>query len=389
MLLKPELDAEDIGALNRFAMAFGQLLREVRIDRYETPLNRSAEKAATVEHLRRGISYNPQFEYPRNDLDRERGAIEQLAAPVVPWFDDICSRELELLRGELAAAAAHSPTQITHASVARYGPPRSALVDDALKVLSAPSLDTGDDFNDVARTSSMAAAAEIQRVITELGLDGWTAVEVPDTPARMSVSGAEQIVRIRAGELFTRAELNRLLVHEIGTHVFRAVNGSRQPIQLLQFGLLDYQSTEEGLAVFHESERGLLRPADLQKYALRLVIADRALQGASFADLLTILLDYVAFDQAFDIAARAKRGFEDTAQPGCHVKDQVYFSGYRDVSRFLSRYPDSKKTLMMGKVSIDFVDWLESWRGRGVLRDPDLDVQRVDAAIRLTTSDGE
>ncbi|MBP0031499.1 tyrosine/phenylalanine carboxypeptidase domain-containing protein [Roseofilum sp. Guam] len=111
-------------------------------------------------------------------------------------------------------------------------------------------------------------------------------------------------------------------------------------------------ATEEGLANYHEACYGVQSPADQRRYALRVIAAYLSLNH-SFYDVFCELIQHTTFDKAFAITSRAKRGFTDTSVPGCHVKDKVYFEGFRQVSAHLEQYPDDYSLLMCGKVALD------------------------------------
>ncbi len=161
----------------------------------------------------------------------------------------------------------HEPQTITGLSCLIYGLPNQALVQQAQRILSEPTI-TGDN-RQIDEVSAEAAAAALQSVLERVGLDRWRAVVYEPMLAKMAVHRLDKEVRILAGATFSLEGVRRLIIHEIGVHVLRYENGLRQPIKLFANGFTDYLETEEGLAVFCEAEAGLLEKTTVCKYAGR------------------------------------------------------------------------------------------------------------------------
>jgi len=173
-------------------------------------------------------------------------------------------------------------------------------------------------------------------------------------------------VKIHNDQFFTDAEVKRLLVHEIGTHVFRAVNGELEPLRLLRFGFDNYLLTEEGLATYHETRFGVQNNEDQRRYALRVLAAHLSLLN-SFYEVFCAVVEHTTTEEALEIVTRAKRGFTDTRVHGAHVKDKVYFEGYQKVSAHLRCHAEDYPLLMCGKVSLEMIPSLEQLRKDGLL----------------------
>jgi hypothetical protein len=269
---------------------------------------------------------------------------------------------LSLVRRE--AAATRDPMLTTKTTIKAYGEPSTELVQFAYEALAKLPLEL-----EPLTISSEEMADWMRKALIKAGLTDWCVVVSNVMNARMSVRAVEKQVQVNAKGLFTTNELKRLLVHEIGTHVFRSVNGNLQSLKLLRFGLYSYMLTEEGLANYHEAYYGVQSSANQRLYALRVIAAYLSLNH-SFYEVFCELIQHTNLDEAFDIVTRAKRGFTDTSFPGCHVKDKVYFDGFRQVTAHLKRYPDDYSLLMCGKVALSMLPDIKNLREAGWLVEP-------------------
>ncbi len=173
-----------------------------------------------------------------------------------------------------------------------------------------------------------------------------------DTVADVQVTKNHSII-LKKTATFKENRLKALLVHEIGTHVFRFENGKLQNFRLLERGTAGYLRTEEGLAVWNQNNLGL----DLGEKTLTpafLVVAVYLAEKMGFHDLFHYLKNTfeVNDDLAWKLCVKAKRGFGDTAQKGAFTKDAIYFLGLRDIERFVKK-GGVIADLYVGKVAID------------------------------------
>ncbi|MDT9278030.1 MAG: DUF1704 domain-containing protein, partial [Limnospira sp. PMC 737.11] len=145
--------------------------------------------------------------------------------------------------------------------------------------------------------------------------------------------------------------------------------GQLQPLRLLRFGLTNYMLTEEGMATYHEYRYGVRNPDDTRRYALRVLAAHLSLTN-DFHTVFCEVAQHTTIEEAFDIVTRAKRGFEDTSAHGVHVKDKVYFEGFRLVSAHLTAHPEDYSLLMCGKVSIDMLPLMHALQADNLLYEP-------------------
>jgi hypothetical protein len=112
-----------------------------------------------------------------------------------------------------------------------------------------------------------------------------------------------------------------------------------------------YLETEEGLATWLEERHGVLDSATVQRYALRFLAVVEA-EHAGWTAVTRLLLAWTSPGEAFDIAARVKRGMTDTSAPGGWLKDHVYWTGYHLVRERLAMDPSLLALLETGKFGL-------------------------------------
>jgi uncharacterized protein (TIGR02421 family) len=345
------MEQQTIQRLNDLSDQIGYLYRPLKSSNYTAPNNLSLEKECFLKAYAEDKCYNPQFTYPIPPSGWDIPLKEFLAElrPNETYWDHLIYRGVQSTASKLEAIETHDSQKLTQASLDLYGEVSEDLVQlayDTLHIISS---------EETVRTISAEAMAKTMReAMDRSGLFDWSVHIKENMNARMSVSALAKEIKINAQKLFSENEVKRLIVHEIGTHVFRSVNGSLQPLKLLARGLHGYLSTEEGLASYHESYYGLKPNSVKRLYALRVIAAHKSISH-NFYEIFDELVNYTTFDEAFDIAVRAKRGFSDTREKGGYIKDKVYLEGFLKVSKYLSEYPENYVFLMCGKVAIDGV----------------------------------
>ena len=157
----------------------------------------------------------------------------------------------------------------------------------------------------------------------------------------------------------SRFKLKKTLIHEVGTHVFRSVNGLNTKIDALsKANLPSYLDIEEGLAVWNESDMNLLTLKNFKKEAA-FVYSIYIGEQLSFRQLYNSLLSVFSKNSAFDITYRVKRGLGDTNYPGIYTKDIVYFRGFKKVKRALEKDKLLYEKLYAGKIDLKQCEWVD------------------------------
>ena len=191
-------------------------------------------------------------------------------------------------------------------------------------------------------------------------LNDWK-VKLSETAQSISVDPYKKTIYINKKSKRSKNKLKALLIHEIGTHIYRYGNGTLQDYRIFKRGTAGYLDTEEGLAIYNQRELGLnLGMKDL--WPAYLIVAIYHARTMSFLDLFHYLQkEYNLKDsKAWSACYRAKRGLSDTSQLGGSTRDAIYFRGYLKVVDFLSEDKEQRlKDLYSGKICIEDIKYLE------------------------------
>ena len=191
----------------------------------------------------------------------------------------------------------------------------------------------------------------LQTELNSYQLKGWKIIFRKHTGSAVNVSGGSKRIIIRNDELFSKKHIQKLRIHEIGTHVLRGANGELQNYKIFMAGLPNYLSTEEGLAGYNERSQGINNPKTKHTYARHVISAKKASTG-SFVNTYQFIRPF--FDdnkKAFYATLRTKRGQSDTSKPGGFIKDHVYLEGMFLIESFIAKGGDLRD-LYTGKIGV-------------------------------------
>ncbi|MBB5872746.1 uncharacterized protein (TIGR02421 family) [Allocatelliglobosispora scoriae] len=356
----------DIGAVNKASELVVGVGRALRYAHFITPLNQRESRVAYLSAWNSGQAIDPVFEYlePTADTLDAIGRATAALPDDSAWRERL-NREIEAARIGHEALVTHDPATMTAYALGQFGSPTDEGLAQALDYLAHhPRQGPGP-----VQWTADRAAGIMTEVLAKAELGDW-AVEVDDhMAARMSVTGVKRLLRVKQGAMFTPAEVRRLIVHEIGTHVARTVNGNSQPLTLLAHGITGYMGTEEGLAVWHEQQEGVSDVNVMRTYAMRVVACHKAMTGG-FGEVFAAVLPHTTPEDAFGITLRIKRGLIDTSQPGGYIKDHVYFMGALAVAGHLDQASSDHELLLATKWPLAEIEALRDLREQGLLLEP-------------------
>lgn len=293
------MDHADIERLNAEAEQLLAISRDLLVSDKVTPANLQVERSRSIAAVARGSRYAPRFHYLQPEVDFEAVSHRaDLLGRGDTETDELMRGDIEDQLSEYRAAISHDAVAITDMTSRSHGVPEPELLALAWEILDRPT----DEASSPEIHSADHAAQVLRDTLQQLGFLGWS-VRVDDTMhARMSVRSSEQLVRVRASARYSQAVLDRLRVHEIGTHVARYEHGNASAFRALRVPMGPNARTEEGLAVLNEHLAGLLSTTDLRRYALRVIATDTAL-GAPYEDVCEVLAPHVAPEVVVDIAS--------------------------------------------------------------------------------------
>jgi alpha-L-glutamate ligase-like protein len=190
-------------------------------------------------------------------------------------------------------------------------------------------------------------------VLSKYGLNQWKILFSDKIVADCSVS-KNRIIFIKESAKFQEYRVNKLIAHEIETHVLTAENGKKQPYQIFQNGTANYLETQEGLAIYNQELALHIYPNNYfaagPMYNAHLAINN------SFTDAVEILRrEGMSRNYAITCILKSKRGMNDTSKLGGIAKQAIYFRGAQKIDKFV-KAGGKLEDLYIGKISIDELD---------------------------------
>jgi hypothetical protein len=217
-------------------------------------------------------------------------------------------------------------------------------------------------------------AVQIQEVfnsgLEQVGDPNWKViVDEKTSQTGISVSQEKTQVTIPSKRKVKKEKLARLVVHEIGTHIARRINGERSKLMLLGLGLDRYERGDEGTANMREQALSG-KVDDFRSLDGHLAIGlSLGLDGQprDFRQVYDILEKYYLFnnlksgkkefnearekaqDTAWNRSVRTFRG-TDCKTPGvCFTKDIVYREGNIGIWEVIKNNPSEMVRFNIGK----------------------------------------
>lgn len=324
---------------------------KISLLKYLRPSNILEEKEA---FLRNPEAYNPQFEYPELEFDKEHfvtllSEIQTDDTPLGKLFEKK-KRELENM---ITLVSTSDPEEFTELSQKIYG-----TVDEKLLTLARERLENmPKEFKtNEAIFNADEAKGKFEQILKQYDLKNWKVVISERINSAASVGKSGKIF-IRKDATFAESKILGTIAHEIETHVLTAENGKHQPYLLFNRGFGNYLLTQEGLAVYNQEEFTDSGSSNIKYYNTAAnVLAVYYAQQFSFSECFH-LLHQLPFsqDDIFRLVLKAKRGIRDTLQPGAFTKGIIYLKGREMIQDFASSGGDLTK-LYVGKIALEDLD---------------------------------
>ena len=341
----------------------------IDLDTYLSPSNRKAEFNTWLTAYNNGESYNPVFEFdPLPDVREDDLWTFLKSLEKSDPLESVYSDAARLRLGEIEMCKIRRGDIISHRSTAIYGKPGETLLKQARQNLA--ELPENDPILDGETINAEEAAEICRKAMTDYGFS-WKVVVKKEMGAKALVDNLIKEFWIRDDVVWSMGVMKMIVVHEIGTHIFRTENGYAQPLGIFGRGLPAYQLTEEGLAEYTELETGCLHNDTIRRISARVIGVDVALRG-SFSDVVEAVKGYQEPDMLFDIAQRAKLGQADTSQPGSYTKDYCYLEGFYRMKEWFEASPSQEDldSLFAGKVGFQHLNLVKELQKDGYLHKP-------------------
>ncbi len=178
-----------------------------------------------------------------------------------------------------------------------------------------------------------------EKVLKKYRIKGFT-VQIDDTTPHI-ISVGYKTINIGKDIRRYKCNVDRLIIHEIESHVFQTCNMKLSPTPLSE--LFKYKNKHlygEGLAIYNEIRNRKITPSAFETYFFR-IKAVRNLHK-SFREIFNILCEDLNPYKAFVMTYRVKRGLSDTSAPGGFAKDAVYLLGYHEIETLYAKNYNEK-----------------------------------------------
>ncbi|MGB6838787.1 MAG: tyrosine/phenylalanine carboxypeptidase domain-containing protein [Microgenomates group bacterium] len=301
---------------------------------------------------------NPLFKYRELEY-RPSDIVEKLVSLNIPRDEigRLYKKKInEILKKNEIVLNRDNFGRVKKLTISLYGRPNRELIAKAKKLLE----NTPSTIEEKVVDSNKMMSA-IRNAIKDIGLKGWR-TEFSEKNIT-TVSPAERKITLGKNRKFSRLDLKRLPVHEVGVHMTRAANGYTQPYKIFAIGLPGYLSTEEGLAVYFEKKLGFQSNEVLRDFAGRVLAVNSLDRGLDFRTTYDSLVKYnLPEDQAWTLCVRVFRA-------GGFLKDHVYLKGYFEIDDFVKSGGDLIK-LYVGKVGLQHLPEVEKLMGSDKILSP-------------------
>ncbi|MBI2105992.1 DUF1704 domain-containing protein [Candidatus Woesearchaeota archaeon] len=255
--------------------------------KYINPMNQDSEKKKFFS----SSNYNPKFRYLEKNLklNRYRKMLEKFYEQVE---DSLFKKKIKKLIIWIDILDSVGYSNFTQNSIKYYGKTTPKLVRDAKRLLRLK--EEKEDNNLSTEEVTEILNRELKK------FPGWSSIVKENLGSRVDNVTMEKILYVKSGEGFSKEDVKRLIIHEIGVHTTRSSNGEKQRYNIFQYGTANYEETEEGLAVYIEEKNNLLRNKNLKNYAGRVLAIDLALKN-SFRETFNFLQNYFSDEEAYNL----------------------------------------------------------------------------------------
>lgn len=296
---------------------------------------------------------NPVLEYepPKSSLLEMRRRVSSINIDEIDVLDSIINEKQMIMIRKIDMLNSVGCFDFTEKSIKVYGLPDRKLINKAYEIAGKKIRK-----KKAEKILSKDAVGMIKKNLKKFGLEYYK-VKKADIVSSCVVNYEKRMIKLKKKSRFSKDFINRLIVHEIGTHVFRHENGKLQRLKILARGL-NYYEVEEGLAAYNEERFNVLKESFMKNYAGR-VIAVATAQRADFYSTFKELNRFFDKKISFQLALRAKRGLTDTSLEGGFTKDYLYLSGYYKIKEFVNK-GGRINDLYYGKIDVEDIEPLKT-----------------------------
>ncbi len=325
-----------------------QIAGQLNLLRLISPVNISTEK----EKFMADSNYNPQFEYELDlsELAEVEARLENLIIDESTWQGFLLNEvKIKFLQDcHFAQQIGGDLDEFIQVNQLKYNS-KADLPDEEILHLAESKIVKGECLQKEKKYEAQRVKDIFDAFLKEKKIN-WNVVVDCDLVPLLSVNYFTREIKLNPLIQLSQIELERMLIHEIETHLYSYLNG-KNLFQMAAIALKDYEKTAEGLAAYNES---LVFPED-KSFLKRFQLRYKAVlfgEKNSFCKLYRYLREEIKFgkEEAWRTALRVKRGLSDTSQAGAFLKDKIYLQGFFAIAEL---NPEEIKSLYKGKFSLE------------------------------------
>jgi alpha-L-glutamate ligase-like protein len=325
-----------------------EISKSIKLLKRLTPDNLTEE----IQKFKIDNTYNPQFVYQDNSefLFSQIKKLRSLKCeddPVGQLFD----KKIKHLEKTLKMIASIGTDNFSNTALEIYKAPKLSLIEEAEKdAVNCKLYDHSESIN------HEEAIKLLESFINENNLKNIQIKVEKNIISDISVNKKGTIF-IKKGAKFNKQRIEKLITHEIETHIYTALNGEAQPYRIFTDGTANYLETQEGLAVYNqEKQLGFTQNC----YASDVLINNNIAYHNSFASGYDALIKQgKSENSAIKAILKTKRGVSDTSQNGGNFKSSIYYSGAKKIKNYIDKGNDYKE-LYIGKINLEDLELIRS-----------------------------
>lgn len=344
-----------VAALDR---AVAELASCVRLLHAVTPTNASAERRRLRETWEHGGEATPRWTYGAPPSAPSPASIAELAraasAHRSPWGDVYLAR-IEELALELAVQSASGRPELSELAARRFATIAPTDADaTAARWVAARERDVDpapERLTDDPHPASLKSLLEAEIGARRLPFG----VKVTAGLASLAATGAQNVY-VAAGRSVSDVVARRTAIHEIEGHVVPRARSRTAPLRIFSVGTARGHDTQEGYALWHEEQAGVLSTARRAELGMRHLACGAMDRGADFVEVMRELVRThgAPVATAIAIAERIFRG-SDGRSPGLG-RERVYLPELLRVRARLHAHPEDALVLGAGQLGLDVLE---------------------------------
>ncbi len=333
------------------------------------PINLDEEMSKFMDAWKKGQRYNPQFKYDSIDYTKTNIAkmIDNLKEEFVDFGHEFSYFYLNLLDfygnwvDVFSSDKERSSHRFADGLFQLYGKADFRGLQLSKEILKTTRRKDVPD-NELIYDGNYLVKKFNEKMIDDLGIDPWKC-EFKNIPGRIGLSTPERKIYINSKAKFAGGDINSLLAHEIGVHVFRAETGYDLGLFGFTIGSVDNESIEEGLAIRRSYNLKVTKPNILFEASINCLISS-IVDTMDFYSIVEFLMDYNEdLNWCFKKACRVKRSLEDTSVFGGFSRDQVYMKGYAIVKELDDKtYNEDLFKYRLANTELHFIPTLDRFK---------------------------